>query len=603
MTPSHLRHSGPFGDGKWMLWAVGAGTIALLFNSLSSLFGGDIPGLDDMMRLQQVRDLLSGQGWFDVDQARLLTPEGGNMHWSRLPDLFLGGLILLFTPFVGQPTAELIAMGLWPLLLLAAAITLLCMIMQRLGLSRAGQVFGLIVFVLSAGIYSFWPGRIDHHGFVVVLVLGGLASIASSSMSARSGMVLAFCLAAAMSIAIESLPYVLGLIAVTGVLWIVRGHREGPRIAAFGFALLLFGSLFYVLDAPGIGPRRMVCDAYGTSHWAAFAFGGLLLTGIGIFGGALDTWQKRLVAGALAGAATIAIFVWVNPACLGDPYAAVPQQVRDVWLDRVQEAKPIGNLIQTEPSRVVWVFGFLSFSALATALMIWTSPPETRLVRIGFSIIFMLSVVATLWQVRGQTFSHVLGAIGAGWAMGAAFGSWWEKRGPGPLLLFAAVAFLMSPMFWQALGARLEAPIEEDEAPVSRDCVAADNFATFQDLPMKRVHTPIDLGIPMLLRTPHAVFVGPYHRNVLGIERATDVMLGSADEARARLLDMDATHLAYCIGLNETLLYENLRPESFAVQMNRGDVPDWLERIEPVETPDSDGSDKGVVVLYRIKSN
>ncbi|MEL6857351.1 MAG: hypothetical protein AAFO74_03125 [Pseudomonadota bacterium] len=602
MTPSRLRHSGPFGDGKWVLWAVGLSVILLLLNSVAELFDGDIPGLDDMMRLQQVRDLLDGQAWFLVDQSRLLTPEGGNMHWSRLPDIFLSALILIFTPMVGPSNAEAISMAVWPLTLLACAMILLSLIMQRLGVSRAGQVSGLLVFIMSAGIYSFWPGRIDHHGFVVVLTLGGFAAIASPALSARSGIVLAMCLAAAMSIAIESLPYVIGLIGFMGLLWICRGHRESPRLAAFGLALMAFGTVFYLFDAPGAGARRMVCDAYGTSHWAAFVAGGGLLTVLGVFGGAFETWPKRLALGGLAAIATLAIFVLVNPACLGDPYAAVPEQVREVWLDSVQEAKSIDTLIQTELSRVIWVFGFLSLASLATSLMIWKSPPETRMMRLGLGLIFGLSVIATLWQVRGQTFSHVFGAIGAGWIVGAAFDDWRKKRGPGPILVLGAVAIFMSPHFWQSVGARIDPPIEGADAPVSRDCVSADNFSAFQDLPQMSIHTPIDLGIPMLLRTPHNVFVGPYHRNVLGIERATDVLLGRAENARARLVDMGATHLAYCIGLNETLLYAKLRPESFAAQMNRGQVPDWLELVETGDTAATGTSEKGIVRLYRVKS-
>ena len=116
------------------------------------------------------------------------------------------------------------------------------------------------------------------------------------------------------------------------------------------------------------------------------------------------------------------------------------------------------------------------------------------------------------------------------------------------------------------------------------------------DLPRMRIHTPIDLGIPILLRTPHDVFVGPYHRNVKGIERANLVLIGAPDLAQQRLLDMGATHLAYCYRLGETNRYGNLWPESFAAQMNRGEIPDWLEPADELTETD------GVVRLYRVTS-
>ena len=314
MASSPFRQNGAFGDGKWILWSLGLVPIAILSFRIPELMTGWLAGRDDMMRRQQVRDVLAGHSWFDVDQARLLTPEGGNMHWSRLPDLFLAGFILVMQPLIGQAAAEALAIAVWPLMLFAAVITLLCLIMQRLGISRAGQVCALFFFFGSAALFNFWPGRIDHHGLVAVLIMAGLAALLSREFSARSGIIAALCVCAALTIAIEALPYVVGLIALLGLFWVVRGHLEGVRLASFGLALIVSASLFLALDAPGLGDRRMVCDAYGTSHWAALASGGVLLTLLGVFGGWLASWPKRLVAGAVAAASFGLIYL---PVALG----------------------------------------------------------------------------------------------------------------------------------------------------------------------------------------------------------------------------------------------------------------------------------------------
>jgi len=599
MATSLSPRGGALSDGKWALWAFGIVIIGLLSVRINDLFAGFIPGIDDMMRLQQVRDLLAGQSWFVVDQSRLLTPEGGEMHWSRLPDLFLAGFIFLAQPVIGQTAAEALAMGLWPLILLAFAMVFLVMIMRRLGLSLVGQVAGLFFFGTSAAIYNFWPGRIDHHGFVVVLVLAGLTAVLSKQMTARSGIVLALSITAALTIALEGLPYVAGLIAIMGLFWIVRGHQEGVRLAAFGLALMVFASLFFALDAPGIGDRRMVCDAYGTSHWAGLTVGGVLLALLGVFGGWFDTWQKRLLAGAVAGGVTVALFIWVNPACLGDPYAAVSDTVRETWLVRVDEAKPLSNLLQTELDRVIWVYGVLGTAGFASIFMVLSAKPELRLARIGCILLFVLAIVATVWQVRGQSFSHVFAAIGAGWLVGVLFDNWRAKRGPGPLLIMAAAAILMSPLTWRALGDEFGvAPLDPDTA-VSRsmDCVQAVNFQEMATRTDMRVHTPIDLGISVLARTSNQVFVGPYHRNVKGIERANLILIGSPDEAQQRLLDLGATHFAYCRGLGETNDYGERWPNGFAAQLNRDEIPEWLE------PGDGLSETEGVVRLYRILPN
>src|SRR3546814_11452087 len=70
------------------------------------------------MRLVEVRDLLAGQGWFDLTQYRLGLEGGTPMHWSRLVDLPIALLVKLGGFFLAQEQAEAVALTLWPLLLI-----------------------------------------------------------------------------------------------------------------------------------------------------------------------------------------------------------------------------------------------------------------------------------------------------------------------------------------------------------------------------------------------------------------------------------------------------------------------------------------------------
>lgn len=591
MASSHIRPAGGLADGKWT-WVVGGFFLFMLLLRLPDILAGWIPDADDMMRLQQVRDLLGGQSWFNVDQARMLTPEGGEMHWSRLPDLFLAGMILVTEPLLGRALAEKLAIGLWPLTLLAAAFTFLTLILRRLQVNQTGQVFALVFFATSAAVYNFWPGRIDHHGLVVVLTLGGLAAVLSPRRSARSSAVLAFCVIAMLSVAFESLPYLAGLIAMLGLFWIVRGHGEGVRLAWFGLGLILFAGLFFVFDAPGLHADRFSCDAYGVSHLAGFAAGGALFILLGVFGGALETWWARLAAGAAAGLVTLAVILAVNPACLADPYAAVPETVRLSWLNMVGEAKPLSTLMVEEPGRVIWVFGYLAAASVATGAMIYTATPEQRTARIGIALLFALSVVTTIWQIRGQSFSHVFAAIGAGWLAGMLFARWRADGGARPLLTFVLAIVLLTPMIWQ----RVSTAVPSRLAPAQNvACIDPDAYRGLAAGPDKRIHAPIILGPSLIARTPHAAFAGPYHRNILGIERSNAVLIGPLDEAHARLRDMGATHLLFCKGLRETTRYAEMWPDGLAAQLNRDLVPDWLEPADGLTETD------GIVRLYRVK--
>ena len=71
---------------------------------------------DDNMRIMQVRGLLHGQGWYDLRNYRLNPPFGANIHWSRLVDLPIAGLILGLRPFLGGAAAERWAVSIAPLL-------------------------------------------------------------------------------------------------------------------------------------------------------------------------------------------------------------------------------------------------------------------------------------------------------------------------------------------------------------------------------------------------------------------------------------------------------------------------------------------------------
>lgn len=596
MSTSHNWQRGALSEGRWILWAIGTLFVLSLMPRITDLFDGTFPGLDDMMRLQQVRDLLAGQAWFDVNQSRMLTPEGGAMHWSRLPDVFLSAAIVALSPILGPANAEIIAMGVWPLILFAAVLGLICRVSQQLGLGRAGQAFAMLFFTTSAAVYSFWPGRIDHHGLVVVLSLGSLTALLSTQLTARSGLLLAFCVTAAISVALEGLPYALGSLAIMGVFWVVRGHQEGVRLTALGAGLMVFSSLFFLFDAPGLSADRLVCDAYGASHWAAVLFGGMCFIALGIFGGLLDTWRKRLWVGGLLGAGTLAVFILVNPACFADPYADVPEPVRVAWLSAVDEAKTLTRVWADEPWRIIWVFGFLTVATGSAMAMLAGAEPHQGAARIGFTLLLGLSIVATIWQVRGQLFSHMFGAIATAWLAERFFLRWRIEGGAPKLLVFASIAVLCSASTWRALGERLyPSVVAAKDLSFSSECVAPENFQTLVTGEQRRLFSPIDLSIPIMVRTKHSVYAGPYHRNIEGLEQSILILMGDPALAHQRLLDLRATHLVFCQGLGETNLYAKASPESVSAQLNAGQIPAWLTPVDGLEAT------QGVLRLYRIE--
>src|SRR5262249_21684473 len=118
---------------------------------------------DDATRLVEVRDLLAGQNWFDLTMSRLDPPNGVFMHWSRVIDLPLPGLIKIFALALPLELAERAARLTFSLILQG----LLYVGVARLAallMSRAAMLPAILLAVLSGAVFGqFQPGRIDHH--------------------------------------------------------------------------------------------------------------------------------------------------------------------------------------------------------------------------------------------------------------------------------------------------------------------------------------------------------------------------------------------------------------------------------------------------------
>ena len=154
-----------------------------LWNNYDSVRYFRLGDTDDNMRMMQVRGLLHGQGWFDLRQHRLSPPVGANIHWSRLVDLPIAGLILALRPFLGGPAAERWAVGIAPLLPYLLLLFSLAMTSRRLIDRRAYPLAFMALIFAGSTNGMFMPERIDHHGWQLAL----LALSVSGDCRPRSG--------------------------------------------------------------------------------------------------------------------------------------------------------------------------------------------------------------------------------------------------------------------------------------------------------------------------------------------------------------------------------------------------------------------------------
>ena len=137
---------------------------------------------DSLLRLVQVRDLLAGQGWFDLVQHRLDPPDGVLMHWSRLIDAPIAGLMLLGGLF---GDGEAFALTAWPLLMLLGMMAAAMCDGDRARRPRRGAAgAGAGALLLLDPLLSFLPGDIDHHNAQLALMMATLACAHAAARTA-----------------------------------------------------------------------------------------------------------------------------------------------------------------------------------------------------------------------------------------------------------------------------------------------------------------------------------------------------------------------------------------------------------------------------------
>ena len=183
---------------------------------------------DSLLRLVEIRDLIGGQGWFDLHQYRM-GPQGGFvMHWSRLVDAPIAAIILVVSALTGKlATGETVALFAWTTLLMAAALAFMLRIARAVGDDWA-LMPALIICTAAlhfGGVFA--PGDIDHHNVQLTLTLAAMTALIVGR-SHVAGIAAGAACALMLAVGMETLPYVAvaGLTASAG-LFAGRARRGG----------------------------------------------------------------------------------------------------------------------------------------------------------------------------------------------------------------------------------------------------------------------------------------------------------------------------------------------------------------------------------------
>lgn len=548
------------------------------------------PDPDDALRLVQVRDLLDGQGWFDLRQYRIDPPAGTPTHWSRLVDLPLALLIAALRPLLGQPVAEQVVAALVPLLTLLCAMLLTARIAGRLFGERAAYGACVVWIMALAAMVQLQPLRIDHHGWQIVSQLAALAALLDRD-ARRGARIAGLALAIGLSISLELLPFAALIAGVLGLRWLRGG---APRRDALVQLLLVLAGASCVLF---VATRGLVadshCDTVSPALLAAFLLAALLTGAIARI--RQLGWPVLVGLLGLAAGLTGALYLALAPQCLAGPFAELDPLVRSFWYDNVLEGLPVWR--QDLSTMVQMIIPPLI--GLAITLWAWARDLGGQREALGeFALVLAGAIVIALLVSR---FSSVATAI-ATVPLGFAVFEWLRRapRLPTALRLLALPVIFVSLVPGVAVGALRNVIAQPGAAVQTGDsqvtgtgCSQPQSLTVLARLPRATLFAPFEIGPSLLVSTPHAVIATGHHRSAPSIEAVIKAFTAAPDQAEALVRRHGATHLVTCSDLIEARNYVRLAPQGLMARLLANQPPPWLERVPlPPEA--------GTLTLWRV---
>ncbi|MEZ5656486.1 MAG: hypothetical protein R3E04_11515 [Sphingobium sp.] len=549
---------------------------------------------DDNMRYLQVRDWLAGQGWFDLRQYRLDPPGGANIHWSRIVDLPIAALMLLFRMVMEQGEADRWACAVAPLLPLLLLMLSLGFLARRLSepLSLAWIVAALAPLGAPMGLSMYMPLRIDHHGWQLALTVTMLAGIVDRKWL-RGGLIAGTASALSVAIGMEMMVYLAGAGALIAIRWVFK-EGAARRMAPYALALGSGTGLLFAIFA-STANRAPVCDAI-SPIWVAtlgMASGGMLLLTILPLRG----WVRRLAAGIAVGA-VVGAFAYFNwPQCFTRVYQIDPELDR-LWLSHIREAKPITvqSLSAAIPMVALPIAGVIAAIIGCVAALF----DRERLWAWGtVALMTIFALVLMLWQIRSGPAAQLLAIPAVAWAAyeiirAIVTGGWAARIGAIVPLAIAVPVFqaqLIYPQLQRIGMIKTPPAVTNDAAATARKdrldrikrasarCRSLPALQALDQIPPATIMTLVDLGPRLIATTHHSAIAGPYHRNgaaILDLHHAFD---GDAttflDSARRH----DVTYFLLCPDFPEGTVYRARSPNGTYARIERGDVPEWLHPV------------------------
>lgn len=599
--------------------------VSVIFNPESNFNRASLPDTDDYTRLVQVFNWLDGHSWFDMTLNRLYPQHPVSLHWSRLPDLPLAGLIITFEALRDFFQIEIARVS---LARLAAFIVPCGLLVLLFALVRQNARFflprpqaGLSAFVVPLCmllIFQFTPLRVDHHAYILLSAAAAFFCLQALLLNLRP-LRMAGLMALAMALGLWNGAEILPMLAITSIALSAAMVADGRRLSlagpVFGLCLLGFTGILLPISRPPAEYGLIAYDAFSLFYvliaLAAAAY--FLLLGV-----ATRFISSRLLRGALAlflGVSTLALFLKAFPDFIFGPYAKAHPLLNVLFFPNIREAVPfyqawtdLGDSFGQTPRQAA--AGALYY--LMTRLFVplvgllgslyglfhkGTSPRQRRLWALAAGFCAFYTGLAFFWQIRVITYAQLftiapftwlllryLKNLSARYSGRALYG--WELL---TILSFTVIPVIMVPaiigqsklmpdvLFYLGRSGGLPCPTLQ---PVTQKLQQMEDADAKEGKPPLTILAPMDYTPALMFYTRHNFIAAPYHRNDRGIIDALSFYRSLPDDRAARQiarrLDLDYVLVCKASFYQSTLNAAQAAPASYAYNGSAG-------RFEAVE--------------------
>ena len=543
---------------------------------------------DDAMRLVSVRDFLNGQGWYDNTQYRALPPEGVSLHWSRLVDLPLAGLVLLFSLFSNSILAENLAAAAWPALLFVMFLSLTGMA-SRAFFGNSAACFAMIAAsampMINANIFPV--GRVDHHNVQIVLMLSVCVLLIVRNNPSFSGALAGGLAALSLAVGLETIVFIAVAGLILTIQFIIGLSGSNRKLLGFGFALGFVAPILYALQANPEQFGTVACDQLSGPVLSITTVAAVFVGAIALVNRFLTTQWQRLCLAVLFGLIALwATFAFFAP-CIGGPYDELPEAVRNIVVGGIFEAMPAMQLLSLVPGITINIllplFAVCAMTAVLLLGKLSHAADKDDLRALSTILAFLcLGVLASLWQIRAFTWGLALVPMAFGVTVSAAANANWHflrRTKPFAMTILAVVILVpqLGTLGGKAAIASMSEPAKSQKVSFvdsDRACNSRSQILTLNSLPDALIMAPLNMGPRILLYTSHSVTAVPYHRSAEALSNGVLPFVGGFEEMASRAQKYHAEIVLVC----NTQRYGG--EKTAGERLVSGDIPSWLEKID-----------------------